>query len=199
MIVDKSLWSRKKELMLRRLLEDQDIGYLDEELYDILLEFFRRENTFTISSCSGRVVFIDTQIPWVRKGSTIIFKKHKPITVEECLDIISKPVLHNLWMIVTGPIIHVSTASLREAHLITSIARTAGFKHSGIISIRRDGIIIELKSGVSVTQIIKSGDIILVNLDRINELVQICNKVLLKGKERLYRLKELLIKYRGVT
>jgi tRNA wybutosine-synthesizing protein 3 len=199
MIVDRSLWSKKKEFMLRRLLEDRDIGYLDEELYDILIEFFRREGTFTISSCSGRVVFIDTQMPWVRKGSTIIFKKHKPVTVEECLDIINKPILHNLWMIVTGPIIHASTASLREARLITSIARTAGFKHSGIISIRRDGIIIELKSGVGVTQIIKSGNTILVNIDRISELVEICNKVLLKGKERLYRLKELLIKYREVT
>lgn len=192
MRVDRTLWTKRKEMMFKRMLEDLHIGYLDEDISDLLLEIFKRENAFTISSCSGRIVFVDTQLPWMRKTSTVIFKKHKPITFEELLEVLNKPILSRLWVIVTGPILHISTTTLKEARILISASRVAGFKHSGVISFRRDGIVLELKSGIGFTCAVKSGDKVLVNPTA--DLVNICNEVLMSGKDRLRRLKEVISK-----
>ncbi len=194
MRVDRDLWLKKKESMFRRLLEDLHIGYLDEGIADILLMIFKRDDAFTISSCSGRIIFVDAQLPWVRKASTVVFKKHKPLTVEECLEVLNKPVLNKLWMIVTGPIFHISTATLKEARKLISAGRAAGFKHSGIISLRRDGIVLELRSGVGLTYAVKSSRSVLVNVDEVTDVVGTCNEVLMKGKERLERLRKEIMK-----
>ncbi|MCS7108003.1 MAG: hypothetical protein RMH77_03820 [Sulfolobales archaeon] len=194
MRVDKDLWTKKKDAMRKRLLEDLHIGYLDEDISDILLKIFEREDAFSISSCSGRIIFVDAQLPWIRKSSTVIFKKHKPITVEEYIESLNKPLLNALWIIVTGPIIHISTATLKEAFKLISAGRAAGFKHSGIISFRRDGIVLELKSGIGLTYMAKKDNNVLIDLNNIGEVVNACNDVLLKGKERLNRLKEVLSK-----
>ncbi|MEM0453545.1 MAG: hypothetical protein QXO98_02675 [Sulfolobales archaeon] len=194
MKVDRELWIKRKEIMYKRLLEDLHIGYLDEDISDLLIKIFERENAFTISSCSGRIIFVDAQLPWVRKTSTVIFKKHKPITIEEYLEALNKPVLYKLWVIVTGPILHISTATLKEALKLISVGRAAGFKHSGIISFRRDGIVLELKGGIGLTYIIKSGNKLLIDLNNVAEVVNTCNNVLMKGKERLNRLMEMLSK-----
>lgn len=194
MRVDKDLWAKKKDVMRKRLLEDLHIGYLDEDISDILLKIFEREDAFSISSCSGRIIFVDAQLPWIRKSSTVIFKKHKPITVEEYLESLNKPLLNALWIIVTGPIIHISTATLKEALKLISAGRAAGFKHSGIISFRRDGIVLELKSGIGLTYMAKKDNNVLIDLNNIGEVVNACNNVLLRGKERLNRLKEVLSK-----
>ncbi len=192
MKVDRALWAKKKEAMFRRLLEDIHIGYLDEDISDLLLEIFKREDAFTISSCSGRIIFVDAQMPWMRKTSTVIFKKHKPITSEEFLEFLNKPILSRLWVIVTGPILHISTATLKEARTLISASRVAGLKHSGVISFRKDGIVLELRSGIGLTYVVKAGDRIFV--DPTTDLVSICNEVLMKGKDRLRRLKEVITK-----
>ncbi|MEM0361033.1 MAG: hypothetical protein QXY36_00585 [Sulfolobales archaeon] len=196
MRVCRDLWAKKKEVMLKRLLEDLHIGYLDEGISDLLLEIFKREDSFTISSCSGRIVFIDAQLPWVRKMSTVVFKKHAPITIEEFLEITEKPVLSKLWVIVTGPILHLSTATLKEARTLISAGRAAGFKHSGIISFRKDGIVLELRSGIGLTYPVKVGSKLLVSHEGIADVVSTCNEVLMKGKERLRRLKEVITNLR---
>ncbi len=193
--VDRELWLRNKEVMYKRLLNDLHIGYLDEDIEEVLLEIFKRRDSYTVSSCSGRIVMVDCVLPWIRRNSTVVFKKHKPISREEFLDLLSKPILYNLWVVITSPIIHVVTADLKEARRILVIGREAGFKHSGIISIRRDGIILELRSGVGLTQIVKAGSKILVDISNVDELVSMYNNVLTSGKERLEKLKELLRKY----
>lgn len=196
MKVDRELWRRRKELMYQRLMRDLHIGYLDEDIINVLMEIFRRDEAFTISSCSGRITLVDAPLPWMRRNSAVVFKKHKPISVEEIIDIINKPALSNLWLITTGPIIHVSTASLREARRILLIAREAGLKHSGVISMSSKGIIVELRSGVRLTQLIKVGGDLVINLSELSKVVNLSNEALLQGKERLKRLEESLIRHR---
>jgi len=190
--VDKELWLKKKEELRRRLLEDLHIGYLDRDILDILLMFFRRKESFTISSCSGRVVVVDAPLPWVRKESTIIFKKHEKIDVSELEGLLKQDAIYTLWLVVVGPIIHVSTASLREALSILRIARKAGMKHSGILSLSRKGVIVELRTGIKLAIPLKQGRKVLVSIEGLNEIVSLVNKALMEGKERLNKLRKLL-------
>ena len=195
--VDRELWLKRKEELRERLLSDLHIGYLDRDILDILLMFFEREESFTISSCSGRIVVVDAPLPWVRRESTVVFKKHEPIEVSELEDVLRQDAVHILWLVVTGPIIHVSTASLREAVRVLRIAREAGMKHSGILSLSKKGIVVELKTGVRIAAPLKQKSNLLVSSDELSELVDIANKALLEGKKRLEKLREVLAKSKG--
>ncbi len=190
--MDRKLWEERKEELRKRLFEDLEIGYLDRDIMDVLLKFFEREDSFTISSCSGRVTIVDAPMPWVREPSSVVFKKHSPITVDEIKHYMRQKAVWRLWAVVTGPIIHVSTATLDEALEVLRLGREAGMKHSGILSVSRKGIVVELKTGVKVTVLLKDGDEVTVREDTIPKLVSVINEALREGKERLNRLRKVL-------
>ncbi len=195
MPVDVKLWKKRREEAYKRLWEDLEIGYLDEDLLDILLEFFKRPESYTTSSCSGRIVVVDSRMPWERKNATIIFKKHSSISLEEITSLLSQPVLYRLWLVATGPIIHVVTLTAREALRILRIAREAGFKHSGVLSVSRKGYLVELRTGIRLAILLKTSDRIVVDEHGLREAVKAVNEALSEGKKRLQRLLEVLRKH----
>ena len=188
MIVDKTLWAKEKEEAYKRLWEDLEIGYLDEDLLDILLEFFRRPESFTKSSCSGRITLLDGPLPWERRESTIIFKKHSTIMLKEIEPLLRQPVIYRLWLVATGPIIHVITLTGKEARRILKIAGKAGFKHSGIMSVSKKGFIVELRTGIRLAVLLKTRKGLVVTGAGLEEAIKAANEALVKGKERLRRL-----------
>ncbi|ABN69557.1 Protein of unknown function DUF207 [Staphylothermus marinus F1] len=187
--INLSAWRRRKIEFWNRLWEDLEIGYLDEDLIGILLILNTDINIYTLSSCSGRITVSDSTYPWSREESSVVFKKHVPITINEVLDVLKKPVVRRLWLNSTGPILHLSTNSLEYADKILSMARKAGLKHSGIISMNPDkGYIIELTSGVKISHLLRSQNILLAKEDSLEEIVKVANEVLLEGKKVLIRM-----------
>ncbi len=179
----------------QRLWEDLHIGYLDEDILDVLVEFFLRPKSFTKSSCSGRITVIDSPYPWAKDESMTVFKKHGPVSVEEVEDVLSRSFAYRLWLSVQGPIYHVYVEDEEEAREVLAAAREAGFKHSGVM-VLGEPMLLELRTGVR-------GDILLATragrlLDRggLEEAVRVANEVLARGKERNRRLLEALRKRR---
>ena len=191
-IVDKKLWLRRKKEFRQRLEEDLRIGYLDRDIMDVLQKFFSMDSYYTLSSCSGRVTVVDAVMPWERENSSVIFKKHSPITVEEVSKILNQRAVWTLWLVVTGPIIHISSISFDDAVKLLSLVRNAGMKHSGIMSVSRKGVVVEATSGVFISTPLKSGPSLLMSEDSIPQTVSLANKALIKGKERLNRLRKAL-------
>jgi len=190
--VNEKLWRKRREEAYKRLWEDLEIGYLDEDLLDILLEFFKRPESYTTSSCSGRIVVVDSRMPWERRDATIIFKKHAPISLDEIKDLLKQPVLYRLWLVASGPIIHVVTLTAKEALKVLRIAREAGFKHSGVMSASRKGYLVELRTGIRLAVLLKTPNGLVVNEQGLNEVVKAVNEALIEGKKRLNRLLEAL-------
>lgn len=192
MKVNLELWNKLKRKAYKRLLEDIEIGYADPDILDVIFAFFKRRFSFTTSSCSGRITVVDSAMPWKRKDSTIIFKKHSPITINDLEFIFNEKPVSRFWLIATGPIIHVNSAKLSEARNILMLARKAGFKHSGILSMSERGIVIELRTGIRIAQLLKNSKYCL-NTESLNYIINIFNEALIKGKKRLAKLKELLV------
>ncbi len=190
MHVDDKVWSERREEFRRRLLEDLEIGYLDDDIIDVLLKLFESGDLFTQSSCSGRITAVDAEMPWEREGSTVIFKKHSPINVGELKALLTQKVLKTLWLVVTGPIIHVNAKSVEAAMKVLELGRSAGFKHSGIISWGIKGVVVELTSGVFLSIPLKIGDDVVIS--SVGKVVSLSNKALLRGKNRLNRLRSAL-------
>ncbi len=190
------LWEARKREAWERLWEDLEIGYLDLDIVDILVEFFLRPKSFTTSSCSGRIVIMDSEFPWTKEETMIVFKKHEPISKEELLHVIREPISERLWLSIQGPIIHVETLDLNEAFEVLDVARRAGFKHSGILASTRKGILVELRTGIRVNIPLGGANSLWFKSESIDEIVSLANKALGEAKERLDRLRRELRKAR---
>ena len=191
--IDYELWLRWREEAYRTFKSDIEIGYVDPDIIDLIELIFKKKNIFTISSCSGRIVIIDSWYPWQRDNSYIVFKKHEPIDYNEVLSIVKD---HNprmrFWMIASGPIFHFVTSSLHTALNLLKAVRALGFKHSGIMSIRRDGVIVEVISGTWTSFLLKEENCILVSVEMLPKIITIANEILLEGKKKLQKLKSVV-------
>ncbi len=186
-------WRLFKTRSWERLWEDLLIGYLDEDLLPVLIEFFARPRAYTLSSCSGRITLSDSTYPWSREETSIVFKKHGPVEPVEIEDVLRHPVVRRLWLNVVGPIIHVSARDMDEAWEILRIAREAGFKHSGLLSVHpAKGVMLELRTGVRMTQLLALPGKRLHGREELESVVAVANEILGVGKERLGRLLEAL-------
>lgn len=179
-------WYSYKQKAWERILRDKEIGYLDPDIFDTLETFFKIQNVFTQSSCSGRVTIIDAYMPWERKNSTVVYKNHLEITKSDLIETVYKGRVRNLWLVVQGPIFHVYAKSEEDAWKLLKIARQTGFKHSGILTVNEKGTLVELRTGVKMVHLLKEK----YDENEVDQLVSIANKVLQKGKEKLRKLKE---------
>ena len=175
-----------KRLAWERIIRDREIGYLDPDIFDLLQAFFSRPKTFTISSCSGRVTIVDSEFPWERKGSTVVFKNHLRVTAEDLRDNLAKRPYKKYWLIVQGPIVHAYTKDVEEAWELLAIARKAGFKHSGIMTRNEKGYLVELRTGVRMVHLLDESQ----DLERVAEEAM---RVLMKGKEKKEKLKQAIL------
>jgi len=196
MRVNYEKWSLRKKHFWLRIWEDYEIGYLDRDLIPILVVLNRDREIYTTSSCSGRIVIVDGNIPWTREETSVVFKSHIPITTSDLVFIYEKPPRKAYWLIVTGPIIHFSTTSFRKAVEVLKRARGVGFKHSGIMHVSTSrGVFTELVTGVYMTQLLRLQDEYIVAPEYLNRILLVFNKALIEGKLRLQKLYEELQKY----
>ncbi len=180
-------WNKMKNNAWSRLLEDLHIGYLDEDILDILLEFFMRPKSFTKSSCSGRITVIDAEYPWAKEDTMTIFKKHTPVTHDEIRDVLTRPYAYRLWLSIQGPIYHVYVYDVNEAEEVLRVAREAGFKHSGIMRTEWP-ILVELRTGVRGDILLADEQGPLLEGERLKHVIDIANSILSQAKNRNQRL-----------
>jgi tRNA wybutosine-synthesizing protein 3 len=177
-------WEDAKLRAWTRLWEDLEIGYLDTDILEVLLELFARPKAYPVSSCSGRVVIVDSEYPWERNDTNLIFKKHGPVSLDEVLEVIEKPFLYRLWLNVQGPIYHVYVADLDEGFNLLEVARQAGFKHSGILSCSGTGCVVELRTGVRMSVLIADSKGFKLTRDQASHVVGVANEILRVAKSR---------------
>ncbi|OYT26273.1 MAG: hypothetical protein B6V02_02070 [Thermoprotei archaeon ex4572_64] len=164
-------------------------------MFDFLKTFNEKVNDcMTLSSCSGRILVAETERLSFSKGKgmfKVLAKWHRPITLSELLRVINSR-YSNVWIIVTGGIIHFSCRFMDKALEILDIAQKTGFKHSGIISIRDDEVIIEVQGEekLSIPVIINRRWIL--DKNSLSEVIDIINETLILAKIRLTNLVKLI-------
>ncbi|MEM2025379.1 MAG: hypothetical protein QXW94_03730 [Desulfurococcaceae archaeon] len=179
-------WKSRKRLFWGKIWSDLEIGYLDRDLLPLLLTINRDSDLYTTSSCSGRIVVMDSLYPWSREETGVVFKSHTPVKVEELDFLYSLKPYKNVWINVTGPILHVYALSSKKAVALLKTARRLGFKHSGVLSAsKRRGYFLELITGIYISQLILGRSGVIVNRESLFPLVDILNQSLLEGKLRL--------------
>ena len=184
-------WGNFKSEKLKRYEIAKKKGEVDEDIIPLLDLINLKESFVTLSSCSGRIAVIDTPEFGDKTNSEFLGKWHYKVDANEVVDAVKKG-RKTTWLIAYPPIIHVACSDLANAEKLMKIANNAGFRRSGIISLKK--LVVEISSLERLElPIAINGEMILDN-KTIEVMVDFANKKLLKGKEKLYKFKELIIK-----
>ncbi len=175
-----------REELWHEIYEERLIGYLDPGAERYLERFNATPRAWTTSSCLGRITVVEARYHWLRRGARVVYKTHDPITPGELEKVMSRG-FQDLWLKVTGPIVHFKVETQSCAFSILRAARASGFKHSGIISGGSE-LTVEVMSSASFQAPLRLGGIDLYRGQALGLLADLANETLLEGRSRLDRL-----------
>jgi len=175
----------KKDFL--RKIDKSKKGSVDREIKQFIGFINSSENYYTTSSCSGRIVLLQKKSE-KKQDTKWVFKSHKPVKFEQ----IKLKLNHSLWFRQEPAIFHICCRRLSDAQKLINIARSVGFKRSGIQSLKK--IMVEVASSDYIDTIIARNNKLLVDEDYIKVLVSEANKKLRRNKEKVNEFHRLLKK-----
>ena len=135
----------KKQQMLAKLEEALQSNTVDDDIIPFLDLINHRDEYFTTSSCSGRIIIIEVTKLGKKEGSRFIYKSHKSPDINSFLKVILNLKFDNeAWLLVEPPIFHLGAMNLDYAKKIMNLGLAAGLRRSGIRSLAEDWIIVAL-------------------------------------------------------
>jgi len=190
-VISSREWFKRKRNRLKRIERDKRIGYFDEKIDELVNHINRLPDYSTTSSCSGRIIFYDSDAPWGFDHGDVLAKTHDLVAEEYLRQILQKEAKRILWASAQGPIVHVACRDISSANWLNKMARRVGFKHGGVISLEEE-VVVELRAVDRVDIPLKRGDIVIVNDLKI--VAEILNSVLIKGWNIMSRFCDILAK-----
>lgn len=136
-------FKERKKIALKKLIEAIRNNKVDLPIKDYLLKLNEYEIVYSTSSCSGRIVLLVDK--GNKKESYFIGKWHEKVNAENIIKKVKENINNELiWFKQEPFIIHLIFPKLKFARDVLKIARDVGFKHSGIISMRKEKIVLEI-------------------------------------------------------
>ncbi|XP_028831685.1 tRNA wybutosine-synthesizing protein 3 homolog isoform X1 [Denticeps clupeoides] len=162
-------------------------GSVDEDIGHVVSFLNERENYFTTSSCSGRIVLVDgvPDSPDVRKQNcSWLFVSHGKCATEDVVSALRKS-SGDAVLKFEPFVLHVQCKRLEDAQLLHSVAVDSGFRNSGITVGKKGKIIMAVRSTHCLEVPLGHKGEILVSEEYICFVVSIAN---LKMEENLKRI-----------
>lgn len=181
-----SFTKRKQDCLSKE--DKSSIGKWDSQIKELCNKINKKENYYTLSSCSGRIVLIKNLEK--KQPNMFAFRSHKKVSFKEIKKILgeAKEIKESIIFKQEQPIVHIACRGLKDAEMMLRKGQQAGFKHSGIISISENRIVIELIGSEQLSLPIIEKNKILVNDNFLEILIREANSRLEKGWEKINRL-----------
>ncbi|MEM4588029.1 MAG: hypothetical protein QXW13_00710 [Nanopusillaceae archaeon] len=188
-----------KMLYIKKLEEHLKLNKVDKEILHVINLINSSNDYFTTSSCAGRIVLIKVPNDLKKQKDVFIFKSHQIVKFEDIFNVLKKTyaLFDNIWFKQEPFIIHVSCRNLRKAIEILKISSKIGLKHSGIISLKKSRVIIEIIGNEKIETILSKNKKIIVSEEYLENLIEEANKKLLRNRTYLGKLYIYLKKYLG--
>lgn len=182
-------WEEYRRRILQYFEKEKVERKVDEDIIPLLEKINSIESYVTISSCSGRIAVLDLEEFGKKLNSKFLGKWHKYVSFEEVFES-AKNCKRQGWFIQFPPILHVACRDLTSAEKLLRIANLAGFRRSGIISLR--SLVVEIASLERLEMPIAIDGKLIVGEDYLRKAVEIANFKLERGKKKLEKLFNLL-------
>ena len=169
-------------------------GSIDEKIIKLVDKINSLDNFYTTSSCSGRILLLAIQDSNKKNKAEFLFCSHNKIKYSDLNKIISSKKLpkNDIWFRVEPVILHIASNNIDNSKKILNLARDIGFRRSGIISIGKNKIIMELISTEKIYAIIGKNGKLLIDKNYFEILIDEGNKKLEKTWKKIDKLHDKL-------
>lgn len=164
-------------------------GSIDTKIKKLVDKINSFKDFYTTSSCSGRILL--PAIPKSNKKNEVkyLFSSHKKIKFIEIQKIINKKLPNQeVWFKIQPAILHVACKNMESAKKLLNTARDIGFRRSGIISIGKNRLVLELISTERIETIISKNRKLLIDNNYLKFLIKEGNKKLEKTWGKINKL-----------
>ncbi|RLE77903.1 MAG: hypothetical protein DRJ56_01355 [Thermoprotei archaeon] len=181
-------WELRKRQFLRRLVREAEEGRVDPDVLPLLEAINSMDGYYTTSSCSGRVQVYASRLPGMKFDMVTLGKWHWRVTADEVREAASRGGHGDVWLAALPPILHVVAKDLAKASELLRVAREVGFKHSGILSVREERVVLELRASERIeAPLLLDGEWV-VTEEGLDRLVERANELLMTSKRKVGRL-----------
>jgi tRNA wybutosine-synthesizing protein 3 len=170
--------------------DKSNIGRWDEKIKKLCDKINHKENYYTTSSCSGRIIVMIEQ----EKKAPDLFKfvSHNLVDSETFLKYLSKETAKLDLKFKQEPcIIHVSCKTLKDAQIFLDKAKLSGWKNSGIIATEKR-FVVEISGTEKLEFPLTKNGKILVDDVFLKIVLKKCNENLKKSWERINKLEKII-------
>jgi tRNA wybutosine-synthesizing protein 3 len=183
--MDSGAFASQKKEALNNLLAAEKVGDLDQDLKPLLDAINSLPDCYTTSSCSGRIVLF--QNLGGKSLDKTVGKWHRKVQPDDVFRLI-QPMDGVVNFIYEPPILHIMARTLEKAAVILILSREAGFKRTGIQSLRPERILVEALSTERIDAPIMAAGKTLVSDEYLRFLIQQANAKYDGGQGKLQRL-----------
>ncbi len=126
-------WCKLRALKLSRLVDEASKGLIDSDILGVLVAFNTIPCVVTVSSCSGRIVFISAPKPGDKKHGGIVAKWHRRVELNEVLEALKLANLQDyVWLSVQPAVLALYVYGTDNAFKLADILVKTGFKYTGV-------------------------------------------------------------------
>ncbi|KAL1772433.1 tRNA wybutosine-synthesizing protein 3-like [Sigmodon hispidus] len=164
-------------------------GSVDEDAVEVVELLNSREEFFTTSSCSGRVLLVDASADGsgVQKQHCCwLLVTHKPCVKDDVMAAL-KGATSNAVLKFEPFILHVQCRTLQDAQTLHSVAIDSGFRNSGITVGKRGKTMLAVRSTHGLEVPLSHKGKLLVTEEYIDFLLTIANQKMEENKKRIGR------------
>ncbi|MDI3473989.1 MAG: tRNA wybutosine-synthesizing protein 3 [Candidatus Woesearchaeota archaeon] len=173
-------FNKIKEDNLAKIKHDKSAkGSIDKPILPLVNKINELPDFFTTSSCSGRISVIKDDKGITKQRDAWIFKKHEAVKVEELKNLVLPKERCSLKF--ETVILHIAANSIDNAFKMLKIARDSGWKKSGIISFKKNKIMLECSSTETLAMPFSKGGRMIANDELLEEFCNQANEKLEKA------------------
>ena len=175
---------------MRKLKEALMRREVDDPILELLNLINSLDSYFTTSSCAGRIALMKIPKSGKKNEAEFLFKTHYEADFQivwKVLNGVYEKYKEPIWFKQEPFIIHIAAKDIDSAIGMLEIAHLSGLKHSGILSISPDRVMLEVQSTERVETIVAKNRKLLVNEEYMAVLVEEANKKLRRTREKMHR------------
>lgn len=164
-------------------------GSWDKRIAGLCDKINKSKDYFTLSSCSGRIVLIKNIA--AKKHSLFVFRSHQKIGVDELKRELNK-CKGDVIFKQEPLILHVACRDMSKAEALLKLAQKAGCKHSGIIAVSGNRVVVEITGSESLgLPIVVKGKVI-VDDEFLRVLIREANDRLVRTWSKIKKLQKII-------
>ncbi len=175
-----------KNNAMKDYIEHKRIGRIDKDIQKELDEFNKLEDFYTTSSCSGRILLVNTPEGVTKTPDAFYYVTHEKSSPDVIINKIKEYDKElELWFKMESFILHIGCSNIENARKLLMLCKKSGIKRAGINSWSKR-IIIEITGTMNMETIIIKNNKVFVNDDYLRLLVSKANTKLGSTKKRIH-------------